>query len=129
VAYNPLNALPLEAVLLRAFVWMPLDTAIEEISFAALLARSAATGHHASSRAALGWVFTLWHLVIVSRTCSLPTSPIGAAHDPGSGGRLWPIFVGGVLFAVLRLRRQSRVASSPTGRSTPCCSSAFTPHL
>ena len=30
LAYNPLNAMSLETVLLRAFVWMPLDTAIPE---------------------------------------------------------------------------------------------------
>ena len=114
VAYNPLNALPLETVLLRAFFWMPIDTAIpEEIEFrGALLAglRLQVTTRRAVILSAV--VFTLWHLVIVSRTL-LATN---FADEPlllalGLVGALAAIFVGGVLFAILRLRTNNLAGS------------------
>ena len=57
-------------------------------------------------------VFTLWHLVIVTRTL-LATN---FANEPlmlilGIVGALTAIFVGGVLFAVLRLRTNNLAGS------------------
>jgi len=107
VAYNPLNALPLEAVLWRAFFWMPLDTAIpEEISFRGALL-SGLRRDFAVRRAVIisAVTFTLWHIVIVVRTLlatNLSAEPL--LFGLGLAGALGAIFVGGVVFALLRLR-------------------------
>ena len=68
--FRALNSLSLEAVLLRAFIWMPLDTAIpEELSFrGALLGGLRPLFPTRRAVALSAVVFTLWHLVIVSRT-------------------------------------------------------------
>jgi membrane protease YdiL (CAAX protease family) len=86
---------------------MPLDTAIpEEISFrGALLAGLQC--HVAVRRAivASASVFTLWHVVIVTRTLvatNLADQPL--LLGLGIAGALASIFVGGVIFAVLRVR-------------------------
>jgi membrane protease YdiL (CAAX protease family) len=107
VAYNPLNSLPLEAVLWRAFFWMPLDTAIpEEISFRGALLGGLRRDFAVRRAVIISAVtFTLWHIVIVTRTLlatNLSAEPLLFAL--GLAGALGAIFVGGIVFAVLRLR-------------------------
>src|ERR687885_1537231 len=73
VAYSPLAALPADALLWRAFVWMPLDTAIpEEIAFRGVLL-AALRRHLATVPAVLvsAIAFTVWHTVVVTRTVAL----------------------------------------------------------
>jgi membrane protease YdiL (CAAX protease family) len=114
VTYTPLSNLSTESLLWRAFVWMPLDTALpEELTFrgvllAALLRRFAAPGAVAISAVA----FTLWHVVIVSRTVgvtNLAGEPVLLAL--GIAGSFVSVLIGGVLFAVVRLATGHLVGS------------------
>ncbi len=106
VEYTPLGSLSWQALLWRAFVWMPLDTAIpEEVAFRGVLLGS--LRHHLTdTRAVLlsAVVFAVWHGVIVSRTVALTNlqaEPLLAAL--GLVGAYVAVGVGGVLFAWLRL--------------------------
>ena len=106
IAYSPLASLSTEALLWRAFVSMPLDTAIpEEIAFRGVLL--ATLRRRFADRAAMlvsAAVFTAWHGVVVSRTIALTNldaEPLLAAL--GLIGAFIAIGCGGVLFAWLRL--------------------------
>jgi CAAX protease family protein len=106
VSHAPLNMLALDSLLLRAFVWMPLDTALpEEIAFRGVLL-GALMQRFDASRAVLlsAGVFTVWHTVIVARTVgvtNLSSDPLFMAI--GFVGSLASVFVGGLIFAMLRL--------------------------
>jgi uncharacterized protein len=106
IAYSPLASLSPDALLWRAFVWMPLDTAIpEEIAFRGVLLAS--LRRRLAYRAAVvvsAAIFMAWHGVVVSRTVALTnlhTEPLLAAL--GLVGAFVAIGCGGVLFAWLRL--------------------------
>ena len=106
VEYAPLASLSREALLWRAFVWMPLDTAIpEEVAFRGVLLAS--LRRRLGSLPAVLWsavVFTGWHGVIVTRTVALTNlqaAPLLATL--GLLGAFLAVGVGGVLFAWLRL--------------------------
>ena len=106
IAYSPLASLPTDALVWRAFVWMPLDTAVpEEIAFRGVLLAS--PRRHLADRAAVlvsAAVFTAWHGVVVSRTVALTNlhaQPLLATL--GLIGACIAIGCGGVLFAWLRL--------------------------
>ncbi len=106
VEYTPLGSLSWQALLWRAFVWMPLDTAIpEEVAFRGVLLGS--LRHHLTDRRAVllsSVVFAVWHGVIVSRTVALTNlqaEPLLAAL--GLVGAYVAVGVGGALFAWLRL--------------------------
>jgi membrane protease YdiL (CAAX protease family) len=114
ITYAPLSNLSTESLLWRAFVWMPLDTALpEELAFrgvllAALLRCFAAPGAVVISAIA----FTLWHAVIVSRTLgvtNLADEPVLVAL--GLAGSFVSVLVGGVVFAVVRLATGHLVGS------------------
>jgi uncharacterized protein len=107
VTHAPLGSLTPESLLWRAFVWMTLDTAApEELAFrgvllAALLRRFAVPRAVVLSAVA----FTLWHAVIVTRTLgvtNLATEPLFLTL--GFVGSFASVFVGGIIFAVVRLR-------------------------
>jgi tRNA pseudouridine32 synthase/23S rRNA pseudouridine746 synthase len=106
VEYAPLGSLSREALLWRACVWMPLDTAIpEEVAFRGVLLATLRR-RCADVRAALisAAVFTAWHGVIVSRTVALTNlqaEPLLATL--GLLGAFLAVSVGGLLFAWLRL--------------------------
>jgi uncharacterized protein len=106
VEYAPLRSLSREALLLRAFVWMPLDTAIpEEVAFRGVLLASLRR-HMSDVPAALtsAVVFTAWHGVVVTRTVALTNlqaQPL--LLTLGLLGAVLAIWVGGLLFAWLRL--------------------------
>jgi membrane protease YdiL (CAAX protease family) len=114
VAYSPLAALPADALVWRALVWMPLDTAIpEEIAFRGVLLASLRRGlpDPAASLASAA-VFTAWHAVVVSRTVAqtnLQAEPALALL--GLLGAFIAIACGGVLFAWLRLATHHLAAS------------------
>ena len=106
VEYAPLASLSPEALLWRAFVWMPLDTAIpEEVAFrGVLLASLRRRWSELPAVLVSAAVFTSWHGVIVSRTVALTN----LQSEPrlamlGLLGALLAVGVGGVLFAWLRL--------------------------
>jgi uncharacterized protein len=106
VEYAPLASLSREALLWRAFFWMPLDTAIpEEVAFRGVLLAS--LRRHASDvPAALisALMFTSWHGVIVTRTVAstnLQAEPL--LLTLGLLGSFLAVWVGGLLFAWLRL--------------------------
>ena len=106
VEYAPLASLSPEALLWRAFVWMPLDTAIpEELAFrGVLLASLRRRWSEFPAVLVSAVVFTSWHGVIVSRTVALTnlqSEPVLAML--GLLGALLAVGVGGVLFAWLRL--------------------------
>jgi tRNA pseudouridine32 synthase/23S rRNA pseudouridine746 synthase len=106
VEYAPVGSLSREALLWRTFVWMPLDTAIpEEVAFRGVLL-GALRRPLANVPAALvsAVVFTVWHTVVVTRTVALTNlqaQPVLATL--GLVGAFGAVWVGGVLFAWLRL--------------------------
>jgi uncharacterized protein len=106
VEYAPLGSLSREALFWRAFLWMPLDTAIpEEVAFRGVLLASLRR-HVSDVPAALisAVVFTAWHGVVVTRTVALtnlPAQPL--LLTLGLLGAFLAVWVGGLLFAWLRL--------------------------
>jgi hypothetical protein len=106
VEYAPLASLSREALLWRALVWMPLDTAIpEEVAFrGVLLASLRRRWSELPAVLVSAAVFASWHGVIVSRTVALTnlqSEPVLAML--GLFGAFLAVCVGGVLFAWLRL--------------------------
>jgi membrane protease YdiL (CAAX protease family) len=106
VTYAPLDSLSFQALLWRACLWMPLDTALpEEIAFRGVLLAVLRRRWAAPWATVLSAVpFTLWHGVIVTRTIALTN----LQADPrlvivGLAGAFAAVFVGGILFAALRL--------------------------
>jgi membrane protease YdiL (CAAX protease family) len=114
IVYAPLTDLPPMSLVARIAVWMPLDTVLpEELAFrGALLAelRRQTTWMRASVISAA--VFVLWHVLVVARTLAqtnlrddLPLLMLGLA------GAFGAVFVGGLLFAALRMATGSLAAS------------------
>ncbi len=107
VEYAPLGSLSKEAVLWRTFIWMPLDTVIpEELAFRGVLLGMLLT-RYSRVRAVVvaALVFAAWHGVIVSHTLAstnLQSSMLLASL--GVIGAFGAVFIGGVLFAWIRLR-------------------------
>jgi membrane protease YdiL (CAAX protease family) len=106
VTYAPLGSLQLEALLLRVLVWMPLDTALpEELAFRGVLLSALRQRFADPWAMVLSAVpFTLWHGVILTRTLGLTN----LYRDPvllilGLTSAFIAVFVGGVLFATVRL--------------------------
>jgi membrane protease YdiL (CAAX protease family) len=115
VSYSALNTLSTEALIWRGLVWMPLDTALpEEIAFRGALL--GALLQRFPTRRAVLWsalTFTAWHVVIVVRTLAetnLADQPVLAGLS--FAGALASIFVGGVVFAALRVRTGHLAASA-----------------
>ena len=107
VRYAPLTGLPPEALLLRALILMPLDTAFpEELAFRGALFAWLRRGHgfaHAAIISSLA--FAAWHVVIVAATLpatSTAVHPLTAAL--GTVAAFAAVGAGGVMFAVLRAR-------------------------
>lgn len=105
VRYAPLADVPLEALLLRALVVMPLDTAIpEELAFRGALLAWLRRGHGVARCAiASSLVFAAWHVVIVAATLqrtNVLVDPLTSAL--GMLAAFVALIAGGVAFAVLR---------------------------
>ncbi len=106
VEYAPVGALSTAALLWRAFLWMPLDTVIpEELAFrGVLLAMLVLRCSRVRAAVASALVFAAWHGVIVSRTIAatnLQSDRVLAGL--GLTGAFAAVFVGGMLFAWIRL--------------------------
>ena len=106
VDYTPLDVMARDALFWRVLVWMPLDTALpEELAFRGVLLaglRRRVTAPWAAALSAA--VFVPWHGVVVMRTVAASN----LAGDPlllglGLAGAYAAVFVGGLLFAWLRL--------------------------
>ena len=107
VRYVPLVDPDPAALLLRALVFMPLDTAIpEELAFRGLLLGWLRRGA-GLTRAVLisSVVYAAWHLVIVSATLA-ETNVLGDPRTAvlGTLGAFGAVFAGGIAFALLRAR-------------------------
>jgi membrane protease YdiL (CAAX protease family) len=113
VRYAPLADIPTDALLIRALVLMPLDTALpEELAF-----RGALFGwirrDHGAVRAIIvsSMAFAAWHVVIVVATLRLTNA---AVHPLTAGIGIFAAFVavfgGGVMFALLRARTERLAA-------------------
>lgn len=113
VRYAPLADVPLEGLLLRALVLMPLDTALpEELAFRGALFGWVRRGHGPARAVALSSLaFAAWHVVIVVATLQVTNA---AAHPVtatlGILGALVSVFTGGVMFALLRARTERLAA-------------------
>lgn len=114
VVYAPIAGLTPVGLFTRVGVWMPLDTVLpEELAFRGVLfaeLRRSTSG--LKTIVASAAVFTLWHVVIISRTLALTN----LRTDPllwvlGLAGACAGVFAGGVLFAVLRIRTGHLAAS------------------
>ena len=115
VSYRPLAQLSTGTVLVRALVWMPLATAIpEEFAFrGVLLALLLRTCSWRVAVVISAIAFALWHVIIVFHTVgqtSLSQHP--ATYLLGVGLGFAAVFVGGILFANLRMRTGSLAAST-----------------
>lgn len=107
VRYAPLADADPTALLLRALVFMPLDTAIpEELAFRGLLfgwlRRDGGLVRAVLVSAA---AYAAWHVVIVSATL-VETNVLGDPRTAvlGTLGAFGAVFAGGVAFALLRAR-------------------------
>jgi membrane protease YdiL (CAAX protease family) len=106
VTYGPAEFISDSALARRVLVLMPLDTAVpEELAFRGVLLGALLRNHAALPAVLLSAVpFTLWHIVIVGRTLGLTNLTV----EPwfvlaGFVGAMATVFVGGVLFAWLRV--------------------------
>jgi len=116
VTYGPAFVVGGADLAQRVLLLMPLDTAIpEELAFRGVLLGALLRRHPTRTAMLLAAVpFTLWHLVIVGRTVGLTNlteQPLFAVL--GFAGSLAAVFVGGVIFAWLRLAT-GHVAASIT---------------
>jgi len=120
VRYAPLADPDPTALLLRALVFMPLDTAIpEELAFRGLLFGWLRRGG-GLVRAVLvsAAAYAAWHLVIVSATL-VETNVLGDPRTAvlGTLGAFGAVFAGGVAFALLRAR-SGRLAAPLAAHAT-----------
>ena len=114
VTYGPAQGIDDVALAQRVLFFMPLDTAVpEEIAFRGVLLGALLRQYSATVAVALAALpFTVWHVVIVGRTLDLTNlaeQPILAIL--GYLGALGAVFIGGVIFAWLRLATGNLAAS------------------
>lgn len=116
VGYSPIPALTVPALLVRELVEIPLLTALlEELVFRQYVFRAFTRNTMLATVLINAGIFTLWHLVVTARTVlatSFAGSPLLLA---GSYlGALATVFVGGVVFALVRWRTGSFLYSALT---------------
>jgi|SRR5687768_4856678 len=119
VSYAPIADMPLDALLVRAFVLMPLDTAVpEELAFRGALFAWIYRAHGVVRATVVSsMAFAAWHLVIVVATLQLTNAavhPLTAAI--GTFAAFAALFGGGVMFALLR-SRTGRLAAPLAGHA------------
>ena len=114
VTYAPMASLTLEDHLRRAFLFMPLHTVLpEELAFRGVLLASLQRRYAAARAVTLAAVpFAVWHGVVLSRTLELTN----LHADPLLLGLGWvggfaAVFIGGVLFGILRVATGHLVGS------------------
>ena len=107
IRFGPLADVAPGALLLRALIVMPLDTALpEELAFRGALFALLRRGHGLGRAMTLSSLaFAAWHIVIVIATLletNVVVEPLTAAL--GGLGAFAAVFGGGVVFALLRAR-------------------------
>ncbi len=116
IDYTPIKTLSLAELLLRVVVQVPLFTALsEELLFRQYLFEKLARPRLAPTLALNSLIFMLWHLVVVLRTV-LDTSFSQSLGLTGLSylGALASVFVGGVVFGLVRWRTGSFFYSART---------------
>jgi len=116
VGYAPIPALPVRSLLLREVIEIPLLTAlVEELVFRQYLFRAFARGGMPATVLINAGIFTLWHLVVTARTVLATNFAASPLLLVGSYlGSLVTVFIGGVVFALVRWRTGSFVYSALT---------------
>jgi membrane protease YdiL (CAAX protease family) len=114
VRYTPFSSMTVGTVIARALIWMPLTTALpEELAFRGVLL-GLFRQRYAPTWAAIlsAIVFAFWHGLTVFHTVgntSLAQSGLG--YVLGCVGGFTAVFIGGLLFALLRTRTCNLAAS------------------
>jgi membrane protease YdiL (CAAX protease family) len=106
LAYEPLRGLPASALALHVAFFLPLgDILPEEIAFRGALVGLLARATGLAAIVVGGAAFALWHTAVIVVTVADTTlGPPSPWFVPAILGALLVVFVGGALFAVLRLR-------------------------
>ena len=116
LGYAAIPALPVQSLLMRELVEIPLLTALlEELVFRQYAFRAFAQKGVIATVLVNASVFTLWHLVVTARTVLATNFAASPLLLVGSYvGSLATIFVAGVVFALVRWRTGSFVYSALT---------------
>jgi membrane protease YdiL (CAAX protease family) len=116
IGYTPIPALPLRSLLVREVIEIPLLTAVvEELVFRQYLFRAFARASMIATTVTNAGIFTVWHLVVTARTVLATHFAASPLLLVGSyAGSLATIFIGGVVFALVRWRTGSFVYSALT---------------
>jgi membrane protease YdiL (CAAX protease family) len=116
IGYTPIAALPIQSLLVRELIEIPLLTAVpEELVFRQLLFRMFGRESVIMTVLINAGIFTLWHLVVTARTVLATTFAVLPLLLAGAYiGSLATIFVGGVVFALVRWRTGSFAYSALT---------------
>lgn len=114
VGYAPIPSLPVSSLLVRELLEIPLLTAVvEELVFRQFLFRLFAQKTLLATLLTNAGIFTLWHLVVTARTVMATNFAASPLLLVGSYvGSLATVFVGGVVFALVRWRTGSFVYSA-----------------
>lgn len=116
VGYAAIPALPVPSLLVRELAEIPLLTAfLEELVFRQYLFRAFAQRGVMAMVLSNAGIFTLWHLVVTARTVlatNFAASPLLLVAS--YVGALATVFVGGVVFALVRWRTGSFAYSALT---------------
>lgn len=113
---SPIRAMPVPALITRELIEIPLLTAfLEELVFRQYVYRLFAKRSVAATVLVNAGLFTLWHLVVNARTVLDTTFAVSPLLNAGKYvGSLATVFVGGVVFALVRWRTGSFVYSALT---------------
>jgi membrane protease YdiL (CAAX protease family) len=116
LGYTPIAALPIQSLLVRELIEIPLLTAVlEELVFREYLFRMFGRGSMIMTVVTNAGIFTLWHLVVTARTVLATSFAVSPLLVAGAYiGSLATIFVGGAVFALVRWRTGSFVYSALT---------------
>lgn len=116
LGYSAIPELPARSLLIREMVEIPLLTALlEELVFRQYVFRAFAQKGMIATVLVNAGIFTLWHLVVNARTVLATNFAASPLLLMGSYvGSLATIFVGGVVFALVRWRTGSFVYSALT---------------
>ena len=113
ITYQPLRGASIAAVLTHAMVGLPLQTAIpEELAFRGLVL-SLLIRKLTPLRATLmtSAIFVAWHVVVQVQTLAVTNFTSPWLIVPAMGLAFAGLFVGGVIFALLRLRTSNLAAA------------------
>lgn len=116
LGYAAIPDLPVQSLIMRELVEIPLLTAfLEELVFRQYVFRAFAQKGLLATVLVNAGIFTLWHLVVTARTVLATNFAASPLLLVGSYvGSLATVFIGGVVFALVRWRTGSFVYSALT---------------